>query len=231
MFKLFTTFFLITLAGFVWSDFDFDELEQLEKLEQQELLHEANKAANDWDFSKAEDFIDQAEQKSYDPDSVKTSRNILKEQKFAKAEKERKELEAKEAAERKRKEEEEQKRLARERSQSQGSSGGSSSGSYVDYVMVTVSPNGYNDSIKNLNISGCGSVSVISRGTEPVVSINKGYNGCLGGRYNISFYYDGGAFIGRGDKASCSGSFYVSGQKRNVYINVTSSCSMIKNEF
>ena len=52
------------------ADFEWDELDELSKLEQNELLQAANTAAKKWQFAQANDYINQAKQKSYAPEAL-----------------------------------------------------------------------------------------------------------------------------------------------------------------
>lgn len=113
------------------------------------------------------------------------------------------------------------KRIASNRSSSSSSS--SSSNSSIPYVMITF------DSVcgfalcsdKNLSISGGpGSFSPSFSGSDSG-AIHKGYNG-LAGTYNWSAEFDNNR---------CSGSFRLSGVKRNLTISSDKSCDTTYNEY
>ncbi len=196
---------------------DYDKYKKRKARQQVSVLEHAKKAANDWEFEKADKLLKQAQNMAYAPDKVEAVGELIGKQRFAKSEKERKEREA--LAEKKRKE-----RLARKRQQerenqrrySSSNSPGSSS-SQLDYVMVNFSSTcGFAlCSDKNLSISGGpGSFSPSFSGAASG-AIHKGYNG-LAGRYNWSAQLD---------NKTCSGSFNLSGRKRNLYLSVYDNCS------
>lgn len=89
----------------------------------------------------------------------------------------------------------------------------------IDYVSVKIERIcGWLCSFKNLNISGGpGNFSNSFNGAD-AGAIHKGYNGQIAGRYTWSAEASDGSEF-------CSGSFYVSGKKRNVTINVYKGCS------
>ena len=96
----------------------------------------------------------------------------------------------------------------------QYSSRSSSGGSSPDYVMVTADCiSGLGCAADKLTLSGgTGNFSGSAGGST--VSIMKGYNGALGGRYSYTVRVQ--------YKKYCSGSFNVSGNKANVYLSIYS---------
>jgi hypothetical protein len=105
------------------------------------------------------------------------------------------------------------------------SSSSSSSSTTLDFVMVEfdVTCGLLNSCIEqNLNISGAGGTGNFSSSYNGAYTgaIHKGYDGKVAGRYSWS------AEIKSFDKVySCSGSFYISGTKRNYGIRVYDNCS------
>ncbi|MBV5334971.1 MAG: hypothetical protein JZU49_04115 [Sulfuricurvum sp.] len=74
--------------------FDFNDLEKLEKAEQEDLLAKAGQAARAWNFSTAHSYLKQAEQKGYASGKVQEVAALIAQNESAKAEKERREEEA-----------------------------------------------------------------------------------------------------------------------------------------
>ncbi len=87
---------------------DYDKYKKRKARQQIGVMEAAKKAADDWEFDKAEELLEKAQNMSYAPDKIKSVKKVIKTERFVKSEKERKEREA--LAEKKRKE-----RLARKR--------------------------------------------------------------------------------------------------------------------
>lgn len=68
--------------------FDFDDLEKIEKAEQEDLLAKAGQAALDWNFDEARSLLKQAQQKGYAPAEVETVEKLIADNESAKAEQE-----------------------------------------------------------------------------------------------------------------------------------------------
>ena len=89
---LFILFFLqFIISSQLKADFNFDEMKQLEQAEQDDLLVRAKKAAKNWNFSEAEKFLKQAQQKDFAPDKTRAVSNLIASQRKAKAAKEQRE--------------------------------------------------------------------------------------------------------------------------------------------
>jgi len=190
-------------------------------------LNKAKQSAKDEDFSTANSFLKKAKAFAMLENKVKETERYIDAKKKARDDRVEKERLAKLAKERK--EKERLARIAREREESNSysysSSSSSSSSSTLDFVMVEfdVTCGLLNSCIEqNLNITGTGGTGNFSSSYNGAYtgSINKGYDGKLAGRYNWS------AEIKSFDKIySCSGSFYISGTKRNYSIRVYDNCS------
>ena len=170
---------LFAVDGFA---IDYDKYKKKKKRQQTSVLEYAKKAANDWEFEKADKLLKQAKNMAYAPDKVEAVDELIGKQRFAKSEKERKEREA--LAEKKRKEKLARARQRERENQRRYSSSNGGSSSQVDYVMVNFSSTcGFAlCSDKNLRISGGpGSFSPSYSGAA-TGAIHKGYNG-LAGRY------------------------------------------------
>ena len=77
---LISIFVAILFSGFlssVYADFNFEALEQLEETEQDELLEQLRKAAEAWNFTEAEKYLEQASFKSYAPEEIKAARELM----------------------------------------------------------------------------------------------------------------------------------------------------------
>lgn len=108
------------------ADFSFEEMEQLERSEQGELLQRARQAANGENFGVARDYLDRARHKGYAPDEFKAVESLIAQRKAAAEERRR------QAEEERRRQEEEQRSLAeleRQRANSAAVSSGGFSGS------------------------------------------------------------------------------------------------------
>lgn len=208
---------LVLCVSISVSALDYDKYKKRKANQQKSVLSAAKKAAKDWDFDKAEKLLKQAQNMAYTPDKVEAVDALIGSERSAKAKKERKEREAREEKKR-------QERLAKKRQEEREranrrsySSSSSSSSSQLDYVMVEFSSTcGFAlCSDKNLKISGGpGSFSPSYSGAA-TGAIHKGYNG-LAGQYNWSAQLN---------NTVCSGSFYLTGRKRTLYLSVYDNCS------
>jgi hypothetical protein len=105
----------------------------------------------------------------------------------------------------------------------QSSSGGG------NFVIVEASPNGYHHEIKNFTISdGCGQPN---KQNDSTVAIYKGYNDCLGDTYSYSLIYKERSLATSGSDKVCSGSFIISGDRKNATLQINSSCNSTFSEF
>jgi len=186
------------------SGMSFDDLQQLDQSEQSELLALSEQAAKNWNFSSAEDYLAQAEEKGYAPDTIDHAKQVIRKQRVAY----RKDQERKAEARRR----EEQRRLAEAQRQrrSSGSSGGS-----PDFVTVQGSCVAAGCGSDKLTLSG-GSGNFSGNGSASSVTILKGYDGSLGGRYSYSIRIN--------YRKYCSGSFQISGRNSYVLLNVYEDC-------
>jgi len=187
-----------------------------------DLLAQAKKEGKNESFSKANALLKKAKMYGVSRDDTKEASRYVAGKKQARddrLERKRKEKERLARVKREREKREERARLARQRQRQRKqsySSSSSSSSSSLDYVMVTFnSVCGFSGCIdKNLHISGGpGSFSPSYSGAYSG-AIHKGYNG-LAGRYSWSAQLD---------RTVCSGSFYVSGRKRNITISIHKDC-------
>ncbi len=200
---------MAVLAPSARADFSFDEMNQLDRTEQDELLARAKQEARSWNFGAAESDLEQAEQKDYAPDKIKAVRDLIAKERAAKAEKERREEE-------RRRKEEEQRRLAEVRRNRAMQGGGSSSGGTVDWVNVTVEMTcGFFGGCLTRDLSVSGGPGNITDNGKWVSITNLGRG--IAGVYHFSASFDGNRY--------CSGSFRVSGTKRNYAIRVYDDCS------
>ncbi|MCB1734395.1 MAG: hypothetical protein KDI89_04375 [Gammaproteobacteria bacterium] len=67
----------LLLATCAFADFSFDEMEQLERSEQGELLQRAREAANAENFGAARDVLKRAGHKAYAPDDIKAVEGLI----------------------------------------------------------------------------------------------------------------------------------------------------------
>ena len=180
-----------------------------------DLLDQAKKAGKSESFAKADELLKKAKMYGVSIDDTKDASQYVAGKKQAKEQRLEKERKEKERLAQLKREQEQRAREARLATQRQQSSyGGSSS---VDYVMVNFeSVCGFvGCSDKNLRISGGpGSFSASYSGATSG-AIHKGYNGQLAGQYHWSAQFD---------NEFCSGSFYVSGQKRNISLSIHKNC-------
>lgn len=98
----FLMFLMISIPVPVVADFGFDDLEEVEQMEQTNLLELARQAAKKWKFSKAKDYLDQARNKSYAPDQIKDVQKLIADNRQAYEAKKEKERLAKEREEKER---------------------------------------------------------------------------------------------------------------------------------
>ena len=213
-FLVFTVSLVVVPTGTYAISLDDDE-EDAEDVA--DLLDEAKKAGKSESFDKADELLKKAKMYGVKTEDTKEVSGYVakkKQEKEARLERERKEKERLARLKREKEEREREARLAQQRQQSYSSS---SSSSY-DYVMVTFeSVCGFNlCTDKNLHISGGPGNFSPSYSGATSGAINKGYNGKLEGRYNWSAQFD---------NEFCSGSFYVSGNKRNITLSIHRGCS------
>ena len=174
-----------------------------------DLLEQAKKEGKNESFSKANALLKKAKMYGVSIDDTKEASRYVTGKKQARDDRLERKRKEKERLARVKREREEKARLARQEQQN-------SSSSSLNYVMVTFdSVCGFSGCIdKNLHISGGpGSFSPSYSGAD-VGAIHKGYNG-LAGQYNWSAQFD---------RTVCSGSFYVSGRKRNITISIHKDC-------
>ena len=198
----------VLLCMVAMADFDVNEIEQLDKLEQQDLLGAARTAAKEWDFDTAEHYLAQARQKGQAAADLKAVAILIADNRAAKLAKEQKEAEAQRQA------------AQTQQEANNGSAVGTSTPaarSDVDMVSVNISPTCSLGSIgcyaKDLQLSG-GSNQFSSIGnSNGSGAIFKGFDGKTAGQYNYSVRLE------ESDRQQlCSGSFPVDGTKRNVTI-------------
>ena len=181
-----------------------------------DLLEEAKKAGKSESFSRADRLLKKAKMYGVSRDDTQEASNYVLKKKKLKEQRLERERKAKERLARLKRQKEERERKARLSQQRENTSyGGSSSIEYVQIRAECIA--GFMPCIeKNLRISGgsgryeSGGFSNASYGT-----IYKGYNGKLAGNYSFSVQFD---------KRICSGSFYLSGQKRNYSIRLGTDC-------
>lgn len=137
---------------------------------------------------------------------------LIANKKAAKAERERKERERLAHIKREKEERARQTRVDAQRRNAYNSTARS-----LDYVMVNFeSVCGFSGCIdKNLQISGGPGRFSPSYSAAISGAIHKGYNGGLAGQYRWSAQFDNNF---------CSGTFYVSGQKRNISLSIHPNC-------
>ena len=192
-------------------------LQQARASAKKESFNEANRLLN-----KAKAFgmlgADIKETESYIATKKKERDNRIEKERLAKLEKERKEKERLARIEREREQQ-------NSYSSSSSSSSYSSSSSTLDFVMIDFDVTcGLLSSCfeQNLQISGISGKGNFSPNYNNAHSgaIHKGYDGTLAGQYSWS------AEFKNFDKIhSCSGSFYISGTKRNYAIRVYDNCN------
>ncbi len=210
-------FVFILFPGFlssVYADFNFEELEQLEVTEQDELLEQLRKAAEAWNFAEAEKYLKQASFKSYAPEEMKAARELIASNRQAYQENQERIRRAEEQRlEEQRKREQEEKRRLAARKKSRGNI---ASGSGNDLICVQID-SGCKEAFCNTShlevAAGYGEFSKIYSGA-PSGNLCK-LRRDLAGSYNYS--------VRVGDN-TCHGSFYLSGSKKYLKIEVFHDC-------
>jgi len=211
----------LLLGSVAMADFNADEIEQLDKLEQQDLLGAARKAAKAWDFDTAERYLAQARQKGQTDADLKAVATLIADNRAAKLAKEQQEAAAAQA-----------RAVAQRPAASADSASGVSGGSVsqVRFVGVNVSPTcallARGCYAKDLKLSGGSNqfsdISVGGRG-----AIYKGYDGKLAGQYSYSVTLEQSD-----EQKTCSGSFPVDGTKVDMTIYIRySDCQANVNGF
>ncbi|MCP5141873.1 MAG: hypothetical protein H6980_05920 [Gammaproteobacteria bacterium] len=193
------------------ADFSFEEMEQLERSEQGELLQRARQAANGENFGAARDYLERARHKGYAPDEFKAVEGLIAQREAAAEERRRQ-------AEERRRREEEQRRLAELERQRANSASVSSGGGAVPWVNVDLQMvcGFLYCGTQSLSISGGpGSFSPGARGTGGIHDQGRG----IAGSYSWSGTFEGGGINGA---RACSGTVSVSGGRRNLAIRVYS---------
>jgi hypothetical protein len=213
----------LLLSSAAMADFNLDEIEQLDKLEQQDLLGAARKAAKAWDFDTAERYLAQARQKGQTDADLKVVATLIADNRAAKLAKEQQEAAEAQASA----------AAAHRPAASAGSASGVSGGStpQAQFVSVEVDPtcaleHAFSCNAQDLKLSGGSNqfsdISVGGRG-----AIYKGYDGKLAGQYNYSVRLEQGD-----EQKVCSGSFSVDGTKRDMIIHIMySDCQANVNGF
>lgn len=92
--------------------FDIDDMEKIEKAEQEDLLAKAGQAARDWKFDEARSLLKQAQQKGYAPTEVEAVEKLIAQNESAKAEQDRRAEEERQAQIAAQEAEEERQRVA-----------------------------------------------------------------------------------------------------------------------
>ena len=209
---IFSAFILFPFSLF--ADFDFDDMQTVEKTEQTELLEKAKEAAQAYRFEKAEQYVEEARQKSYAPDAISdTLRSIEKHKAAYEAEQKRK----RQIAERERKEKDERERAAA-MARTSGGSYSSSGGSSPPYIQVQADCGYWCLDVK-LNLSGGSGNFSSDNGNNGIVGILKSYSGSYSGSYHY--------VVTSRCRKTYSGSFRVSGNKGFVNINLSGSDAYI----
>jgi hypothetical protein len=193
------------------SAFDFDDLEKLEKAEQEDLLAKASQAARNWNFSEATSFLNQARNKGYAPTEIKAVEQLIASNQSAKAEKERREEEARQAAIAAAKAEEDRREANRQRVAAREASSSSSQNQdcRIDgkYIMQNGKDIGQYDGKYIVNISG---KDVGRYDGKYIVRMSDSKDACRqDGKYVIDM--STGKDVGTGDAAAvclCAGLLY-----------------------
>ena len=191
--------------------FDFEDMEIIEKAEQEDLLAKAGQAARDWNFSEARSLLKQAQQKGYAPTEVESVEKLIADNESAKAEQER------------RAEEERQAKIAAQEAAQRRSAVASSSGEgggSSDNIRIEVSCQSPMCSVKDLQISSEGGPQIIDASADNA-TIFKGYDGRLDGEYDYSVRLE--PYID--SHVVCSGSFALTGSESVVYLHFHTDCS------
>jgi len=174
----------------------------------EDAIQAAQQAANGNSFSLAFQKLEEAQKLGIGQNEVQELRTSITQQQAAYEERKRKDRELAKQRERQHRQAEEQKRFARQR---QNSGGGSTSG-FVQITADYAVPLCY---VETLTLSG-GSGRFSANGSGSMVGILKAYNGSVAGRYSYT--------VKTSCNKYCSGSFGVSGQKGNVFLNLSSNC-------
>jgi len=212
-------FSLLILAGLPPSApaFDFDDLEKLEKAEQEDLLAKAGQAARSWNFSSARALLKQAQQKGYAPTEIQAAEKLIAQNESAKADQDRRAEEARQA------------QIAAQEAERQGamasassSGGGGSSAGFVSIKAEMVA--GFTSDYPLTKIcvrrgsgSGGGQGYISNECDWPYVMISPGYQNALAGSYRWE------AHFGVKKSISCAGTINV-GTKEQVTIKVYRDC-------
>lgn len=185
-----------------------------------DLLDQAKSAGKSESFGKADALLKKAKMYGVEGSDVSEAQSYVSKKKQLRderLERERKERERLARLKREKEERARQARLARQRQRSQSYSGG---GFSIDYVQVQAECiAGFSPCIeKNLRVSGSPGRfenGAYSNGASHGTIYKGGYNGSLRGTYNFQVQFD---------NSICSGSFYISGQKRNYSIRLGRDC-------
>jgi hypothetical protein len=184
-------------------DNDMDDADDFE-----EYISDAKISARNENFSSAYSYLEKARKLGVSRSELSNAKSYVSQKKEAYEEKIERERQA-------RLERERQERMAQ---QSQSYSG--DSGNSLDYVMVNIECVGWFCVAEKFKLSG-GPGNVQDPGNTSSTSIHDIGQG-IAGRYSYS------AKVGN---KYCSGSFNISGARRNVRIGVMESCSTDVNEF
>ncbi|MFH0780660.1 MAG: hypothetical protein V2B20_01750 [Pseudomonadota bacterium] len=161
--------------------FDFDDLEKLEKAEQEDLLAKAGQAARNWNFSSARSLLKQAQQKGYAPTEIQAVEKLIAQNESAKADKDRREEEARQAQIAAQEAERQRASMA----SSSSSGGGGSSSGWVSVEVRCESPLCFVRDVNISPVSGSdGGQGKFEKGFG--YAIRKGYGGRYDGVYDFS---------------------------------------------
>ncbi len=169
--------------------------------QQQQIIRQARIAAEDWQFSKADDLLKRARILSASNPELKALEALIVDER------------AEQSAQRARQAEAERQRLAQQkkqqaeqkRAQAASSGSSSSSGACSTHVYFEFDGPGL-DSSASIQLSGPSAVSVQGNGTSQVSA--DAYNGCIGGSYSFK-YTNNASWSGGSDQRSYSGGFSV----------------------
>lgn len=84
--KTFAAGLIVALSGAAWADFDFNDMERIEKSEQEDLLNLARKAAKAGKLDEAQKYLDQARHKTYAPQEIAAVEKVLSDSRNAEQE-------------------------------------------------------------------------------------------------------------------------------------------------
>ncbi len=181
---------------------DYDKYKKRKARQQIGVLEAAKKAADKWEFDKAEELLEKAKNMSYAPDKVKSVKKVIKNERFAKSEKERQAREAKE-----REYAEQQRRQQRQQRQQSRSSSSASSSGCSHFVSFSFDGPGPEHSSR-IQISGPSGIYINGNGSSSVSA--ESYGGCIGGSYSFSYANNADwIHVGDPDYRSYSGRFSV----------------------